>query len=809
MSVLSKLGIPLVSKLPHIIVFIVLTMVESHTISRGSAIRKRFRRLYTKTRQPVLFITALTILLYVSLAGSVAFADSSVVVWNYTYSNGYRDCVDDAVKTFDGGFAFAGRSTGASGTMDTWLIKTNSDGTVQWNKTYSTYSDCNWNAAYSVIQTSDSGYALTGEIDNASNGEGDVWVVRTDAQGNQLWNQTYGYEADSWDYGNDIIQTEDGGYLLVGETDNASNGWGDVWIIKMDANGAAEWNQTYDNGGDYDSGSAVIPTSDGYLITGYTSLNNTVWVIKIDPCGTVVWNRTYEQSGYNGYPGNSIESTSDGGFVIPCTLANNASLMKIDSAGNLVFVRIFGRGNGDYAISTADGGYELTGYTRTSSGSFAQVIRTDPDGKMLWRYTYNPVYGEGSTGHYLTETSDGHTIVCGNYYKGSTNFGLLLKLNTSAITPLPVNLYGPDTGNSVITTSDGGYLIGGENGTATLIKTDMYGNLMWQKSYSGYDVFSVTQDYSGYAATGEIAYQTSSCAYVLKTDINGNIIWQKEYPDLDYGMSIAATSDGYVITGRTDIPSSGTGRSSIYALYLTKLDSEGNIIWNKTFVGPHRDYWGNAQSGNNVIVLNDGYLITGETSDYSSHSWVYVVKTDFNGNLLWQNTYGGNKIFTEGRQALAVNDGYVILGYTNSFSNTDSITGDDFYLVKTDFYGNLVWQQTYGEIGIEDRGYSIVPVSDGYLLAGNTYNKGYGAKVIKTDLNGNEMWNTTYRGQVGDSICGYSIALNNVSGYVVAGNYYRDNMGDNQICLINLPKLSQGKIDLAISGEDITFEKVI
>jgi hypothetical protein len=171
-------------------------------------------------------------------------------------------------------------------------------------------------AGKSLIQTSDGGYAITGFTISFGAGSGDVYVVKLDANGNLQWTKTIGGPAS--EEGNSLIQTSDGGYAIAGYTRSFGAGEADVYVVKLDANGNLQWTKTI-GGKNEDLGTSLIQTSDGgYAIAGSTTSfgagDRDVYVVKLDANGNLQWTKTI--GGKNEDLGTSLIQTSDGGYAI-------------------------------------------------------------------------------------------------------------------------------------------------------------------------------------------------------------------------------------------------------------------------------------------------------------------------------------------------------------------------------------------------------------------------------------------------------------------------------------------------------------
>jgi hypothetical protein len=284
--------------------------------------------------------------------------------------------------------------------------------------------------------------------------------------------------------------------------------------------------------------------------------------------------------------------------------------------------------------------------------------------------------------------------------------------------------------SQMIQTSDGGFALAGSVplnpsfvGYPFLIKTDPQGNQQWNQSYTKYPdlnlagIGPIIQTSDGGYLLGGNYYHAG--AFLLKTDSKGNIQWIKNYPSKEYvGDLIKTPSGGYVISGPYQ---NGTG------CWLAKVDSNGAVQWNRDYMSVfiYR-----------IVQANDGgYAMIGEISASNVSRDATLIKTDSEGKMIWNQTYGSSIQFI--RFAKAADEGYALAG--NTF-RTNSSEGAPL-LAKTDPFGNILWNQTYSQLG-EETVRSIAKTNDGGYVLGCSST--FDGNLAKVDAVGNLQWNISY-----------------------------------------------------------------
>lgn len=372
------------------------------------------------------------------------------VNWQISLGGSGDDTSYSIEKTSDNGFIVAGRSnstdgdvTGNQGDFDYWVVKLNESGELEWEKTY---GGTQMDSASEIIQTLDGGYIMIGyTLSNdgdvtINNGISDYWVVKIDSSGNIEWERSYG--GSGLDMGQSIDQTDDGGYILAGQSGSndgdVSNNHGnmDYWIVKINSSGDIEWEKSY-GGSNSDGPSKIKQTSDGgYIVTGSSASNDgdvtgnngdfDVWVIKIDEMGTLEWEKSF--GGTNADSSQDLQLTSDGGFIISGYFQVVAPLdwdyivLKIDSNGDMVWEKSLGGTNTENAFGiapTGDNGWIVSGHSNSTDGNVSGnhggydywIVKLDENGELDWEQNFGGSGDEQSYG--IVQANDGGFVITG------------------------------------------------------------------------------------------------------------------------------------------------------------------------------------------------------------------------------------------------------------------------------------------------------------------------------------------------------------------------------------------------------------
>ena len=401
------------------------------------------------------------------------FSQAPTIQWQKSLGGSGEETAVSILQTSDGGYVIGGITNSSNGdvvgytwpynatTRDYWIVKTDSNGVIIWQKVY---GGSGTDLLTKIKSTSDGGYIVCGYSISTNGtvtgpiGNYDYWILKLDSLGNIEWQKSLG--GTNEDYATDILQTNDGGYIVIGDTKSTNgnvignHGLFDIWIVKLNNLGVIEWRKTYGGSNDDRISSqqgnfSIAQTLDGgYIFTGKTKSTNgdltvnkglnDVWVVKINNTGTIEWQKTY--GGTNEDFGQSIIQTNDGNYVVTAgtnsndlDIPNNLGqtdlwVFKIDQTGTIIWNKIFGG-------------------TLSESYSFSSLIETN-DGNLIIN----------------SSTLSNNGDATGNHSSGSYDVWLL-KLNSLGIKQWHRCFGGrsDDSGFQVIQTMDNGYMISGYN----------------------------------------------------------------------------------------------------------------------------------------------------------------------------------------------------------------------------------------------------------------------------------------------------------------------------------------------------------
>jgi len=330
----------------------------------------------------------------------LAFSQPPVIEWSRTYGGDDEDIAYSVEQTADGGYILAGSTwPSTADSPDAYLVKTDSLGNMEWDHRY---GGAGYEKVLSVQQTTDGGFVLAGVTCPIGEGSCDVYLIKTDSQGDTLWTRNYGrtYEDDA----KDVYQTADGGYIMVGSSNLFAGALFEIYLVKTDSLGDSLCTHVYGFPDDV-SGFSVQETFDGgYVVAACNPIysgTHDIYLLKTDSLGDTIWTRTY--GGIEDDDVRSVQQTTDGGYILAGWTASfgagldDAYVIRTDSTGDTLWTRVFGGTDYDgahCAMQTQDSGFFIAGGARSFGEDEldAYLIRLDANGDSLWTLVYD---GEG------------------------------------------------------------------------------------------------------------------------------------------------------------------------------------------------------------------------------------------------------------------------------------------------------------------------------------------------------------------------------------------------------------------------------
>ena len=366
-----------------------------------------------------------------------------------TFGGRSYDEAQALVQLSDGSIVLAGRaSPGTSSNTDMVVIKLDKDGNKAWEKKFGGEET---EEALDIIATSDGNFLVVGHSDSYSGSSGikDVFVVKVDQSGNEIWKKTYGSNV-TIDEANAVVEAHDGGYLLVGNS--FVNGSLEITAIKIGENGEKQWERYYGGSGS-EEGADVIKTETGYVIVGNTESKGKgkwdIWLLKVDKEGNEMWDTTF--GGGDNETANAVIETKDGGFIIAGSTYSFAFasqdfwVIKTNSEGKELWNKPFGGLAAEEAfglVATKDGNYVASGFQEvwdkeaqaiSDKGFDVFLVKFDEKGEKIWERSNG---GKNEQRAFdIVETDDGSFMLVG-LSKGNSRQGVdiaVMKANSQGL----------------------------------------------------------------------------------------------------------------------------------------------------------------------------------------------------------------------------------------------------------------------------------------------------------------------------------------------------------------------------------------
>lgn len=742
-------------------------------------------------------------------------------------------------STLDGGSILVGATSSyGAGDQDILVAKLDRFGAIMWAKTIGGVGN---DQAFTIQESTDNGFVLTGYTNSYGVGDYDALVVKLDASGTTRWLRTLGGLA--YDGADTIYEIADNAFMMIGWT--PSFGTGGVLIAKWDQNGGLTWAKAWGGFSD-DRGYGAQASSDGSLVlTGYTHSFDTEWqpsdilIAKFDGNGSPIWAK--HLGGSDNDVGIDLDQDKEGCIVVTGYYGAAATwealdssdisyifIAKLSSGGDLLWIKTisgFDSIGGSIQV-TDDGGYVLRGST-SSYGNGAKdllVAKLSSDGELLWARTIGG--SSDDVGSSIRKTAEGNFILAG----GTNSFGsgeqaiLVAQLNASgwiencsamqSIYPILTDITSEVSFESVsfsLTDIPSSAVL-----NITMIETDVTDALQasedkicFTSTFSApttkpdeqvgafFEVFGGSGAKSAHSsqiiADGSIvlAGVTTSLeagdldVLVMKVAAEGGLLraWVLGGAGTDYGDTLIEASDGsLVMSGYTNSYSDGTDDALV-----VKLNSNGHFQWARTLGGSDNDE-GTAVSE----LLDGGFVLTGRTESYGVDGDVLMMKLASDGNLLWAKTLGGTSEERGNAIGRAVNGGFVLTGYTHSFgSGPAGSEPADVLVARLASDGSLLWAKRFGGAG-QDMGWSVQETKEGTIvLTGHYGADAWGGGVGLADMlvaklgsDGSLLWALTIGGAGDDR--GHFIQETTEGDLVVVGYTSSYGAGSEDVLVVKL-----------------------
>ncbi|GAB6138174.1 hypothetical protein JCM15060_13630 [Halanaerobaculum tunisiense] len=621
--------------------------------------------------------------------------------------------------------------------------KTITQDPIKWEKNLGGSS---YDNAQDITNTSDGGYVVLGRTESTdedlknekSNSDSDMWAVKLDKDKNIKWQTTLG--GSDFDEGSTVQETNSGDLIISG-TKTSTDGDKDISVAKLSADGdvKSDWPKPF--GGGKDKGKSVYPTQDGgYILAGdsdSTDKDDDMLLMKLDQNGEFQWEK-YLDHGDLFDEVNDIKQTDDNGYIVAGSNNNSgtAGMYKLDSNGEQEWHKNYSGDSVESVQELSGGGYVFAGREGSGSGSDMMIAKTEADGDQVWKKSLDNL-GNFDEGVSIEVTDNDEYIVSGTTTSNNEDTDIAaVKLK--------------EDGTKRWDTFNQGFGGNGDEGTEVTVTSD-----------------------NGYLVTNPDDNSKDNSA--IKFNARGAFQWETTIGGSDDQINnLKETSNGYLATGK----STDTGKR-----WTAKLDPDGQVTTKKDITDS-----GDVEKITDVQKLSSGgYALSGR-KDESGNKEGWVAKLDSNLDTTNTSTFGGSS-FDQINSIQETSNGYLVAGESKSSDGdlSNNYGSSDVWAAGLQDDLSLDWQKNFG--GSEhDAANSIKQTSDGgYLIAGETESDDHDLDSKKADtdrdgwvikLNGDKSidWQKNLGGAIEDRFTDISVDEANDE-YIIAGT--RESIYDN------------------------------
>ncbi|MCK9580265.1 MAG: hypothetical protein M0Q92_07420 [Methanoregula sp.] len=635
-------------------------------------------------------------------------------LWNKTFGRRNTDSFSAVAEMRDGGFALAGASDAYTGKgQGAWLVRIDSQGAELWNRTFG--GDV-FDNADSVAEYPDGGLVVAGVTNTGTGQLDDALLIRTDSTGNLLWKKTFGGRGT--DEARSVIITSDGSIVFTGSTFTTGLNVDDFWVVKTDAGGNEIWNRKFSDSG-LESGMAIVEAPDnGFFVV--ETVASQVWkikLVKLDADGTRVWEREYtgiDPETLLSWGGFNLVLHPDGTLFLsgPGSLQGTWS---IDAAadGTETGRQVFGLAPPE-VFTTPETTYRQP---YAPSGWF---VRTDAQGAELWNTTFGDTRIHEPFS--VRQIPDGGYVIAGSAMNNGDHSDAWLTFFDDKGQETSRVIIGSDglaEIHSMQQLPDGGFILVGKHDTSGwestkiwLVRTDKTGSRQWEKDLPdlvrGEGESVVRTSDGGYVIAGSARSQDGPSAdgVIVKTDADGSVVWKQIFggPEADNIPRIYQVPDGGYVAMLVSVDYAGLNPSTTTATLL-RLDDRGAVVWSRPLTENMQ-----VEPMTILATTDGGYLVAGYAINEDSGLW--IMKTDGSGNPLWHHVYDVGTFALKGSELVieVPGGGYALAGNK----------GEDIWLIRMDQSGTELWNRTYGGWSGENVRALHITSDGGFVIAGTT-----------------------------------------------------------------------------------------